>query len=266
MQPVPNGGDGIVIGGEAQSNTIGGAAPGAGNLISGNIGNGIQLQQVGTSVNQVLGNYIGTDRTGQVRLPNDDGVVLILGASNNIVGGVAPGAGNLVSGNNKSGVQLENADTTGNQIIGNRIGLGVSDATPLGNSLDGVKFQDGASTNTIGTGNLIAHNGYAGVLLLGAATRKNRITGNAIIATPRLGIDLGYDGVTPNDAGDSDAGPNDLQNFPLLTGAFATATGTLIRAPWAAQPQRPSPWSSSRAQAATALATGRVLRFSVRER
>ena len=88
VQPVPNGGDGIVIGGEAQSNTIGGAAPGAGNLISGNIGNGIQLQQVGTSVNQVLGNYIGTDRTGQVRLPNDDGVVLILGASNNIVGGV----------------------------------------------------------------------------------------------------------------------------------------------------------------------------------
>ena len=142
---------------------------------------------------------------------------------------MAPGAGNLVSGNNKSGVQLENADTTGNQIIGNRIGLGVSDATPLGNSLDGVKFQDGASTNTIGTGNLIAHNGYAGVLLLGVGHSKEpnyrkRDHSNA----ERSALISAMHGVTPNDAGDSDAGPNDLQNFPLLTGAFATATGTLI--------------------------------------
>ncbi len=42
-----------------------------------------------------------------------------------------------------------------------------------------------------------------------------------------LAIDLGNDGFTPNDAGDADAGPNELLNFPVITGFTAGAlTGT----------------------------------------
>ena len=54
------------------------------------------------------------------------------------------------------------------------------------------------------------------------------VQGNAIYSNAALGIDLDGDGVTPNDAGDSDAGGNQLQNFPVLTSASATtAVGTL---------------------------------------
>jgi hypothetical protein len=43
-----------------------------------------------------------------------------------------------------------------------------------------------------------------------------------ILHSGRLGIDLGSDGVTPNDPGDGDAGPNNLQNYPVLTSALVT--------------------------------------------
>ncbi|MGI8955297.1 MAG: hypothetical protein ACR2II_00045, partial [Chthoniobacterales bacterium] len=58
------------------------------------------------------------------------------------------------------------------------------------------------------------------------------ILGNAIFANSGLGIDLGGNGATPNDTGDGDTGPNNLQNFPVLTsasiaGGTATIAGTL---------------------------------------
>jgi hypothetical protein len=50
----------------------------------------------------------------------------------------------------------------------------------------------------------------------------NRILYNSIHSNAELGIQLGADGVTPNDPPanmDSDTGPNRLQNFPVLTSA-----------------------------------------------
>jgi hypothetical protein len=43
-----------------------------------------------------------------------------------------------------------------------------------------------------------------------------------------LGIDLGRDGITPNDTGDPDSGPNNLQNFPVLTSASTGGGSTTI--------------------------------------
>ena len=50
---------------------------------------------------------------------------------------------------------------------------------------------------------------------------NNRITGNSIHDNGGLGIDLGSDGVTLNDVGDGDAGPNNLQNYPVLSAAIS---------------------------------------------
>ena len=72
-------------------------------------------------------------------------------------------------------------------------------------------------------GNVIAFNGGLGVYV--RAGTGNAILGNSIFANGDLGIDLGVtannanDGVTPNDPGDADAGPNDRLNFPVLTSA-----------------------------------------------
>ncbi len=56
--------DGVIIQLGASNNTVGGATPGAGNLISGNGGNGVDITDPGTSGNLVAGNRIGTDPNG----------------------------------------------------------------------------------------------------------------------------------------------------------------------------------------------------------
>src|SRR5206468_11785976 len=73
-----------------------------------------------------------------------------------------------------------------------------------------------------GTGNTIAFNSGRGVRV--GQGEFVTIVGNSSAANGGLGIDLAGDGVTPNDAGDVDIGPNDLQNFPVITAAFAGST------------------------------------------
>jgi hypothetical protein len=57
----------------------------------------------------------------------------------------------------------------------------------------------------------------------------NTIRSNSIFANGGLGIDLGTDVVTVNDDGDGDTGPNNLQNFPVLS-VVPSQTGHVITA------------------------------------
>jgi hypothetical protein len=211
------------------NNTIGGAVAGARNVISGNTGVGVDLA---SQNNRIEGNYIGADTTGTRAVPNGTGV--IVRGTDHAIGGTAPGAGNLISGNRGSGVVI-NAGTA-NRVQGNLIGTDATGRTALGNQQSGVEVGPAASNITIGgteagAGNTIAFNGGVGVLVQGAGATGNSIRGNAIHSNGGLGIDLGGDGVTPNDPGDADTGPNQLQNLPVLSVALAggttRVTGTL---------------------------------------
>ena len=128
---LPNTGKGIVVYGGGSNNTIGGTAPDAGNVISGNSNSGIQIQATGANGNIVQGNKIGTNAAGTGPVPNDIGISISWGPDNNVIGGTAADAGNLIASNTNDGIQLiELADATlNNAILGNTFhsngGLGI---------------------------------------------------------------------------------------------------------------------------------------------
>lgn len=65
--------------------------------------------------------------------------------------------------------------------------------------------------------NTIQLNGTAGIRLTGsAASTGNLLSPNIFNRNWGLGIDLASEGVTPNDDGDLDAGPNDILNSPEI--------------------------------------------------
>jgi titin len=241
---VPNGSRGISV--NSGYNTIGGTTPCARNLISGNKYIGVHIGPSSASQNKVQGNYIGTTASGMAALGNQGYGVLIQAASNNLIGGLD--AGNLISGNNSVGVGLSDngGTTTHNWIQGNMIGPKRNNTYLSAVQTRGVSIVGNPSYNTVGgttpggtkpgEGNRIAYNGDIGVVVVGPSTYPvgNAIQGNSITANTQLGIDLGADGVSVNDdSPDADGGPNQYQNFPILSAStsLATAVGAITSAP-----------------------------------
>jgi ELWxxDGT repeat protein len=250
---LPNGGAGIILL-NASNNRIGSAgnilvAAAERNVISGNAQAGIGI--VDSANNVVAGNYIGLDAHGGL-LGNGNGFEGISLAGNshgNRIGAASAATGeaerNVISGNALAGISLGRTDwivlslagnaTVGNSIAGNYIGTDPSGLILAPNG-QGILIEGGASENSIGNpslglGNLITGNSGNGVTVLGADSTGNAIRANAIFNNGGLGIDLGGDGVTPNDLLDVDVGANKLQNYPLIAltapGAQTRVIGTL---------------------------------------
>jgi uncharacterized repeat protein (TIGR01451 family) len=221
--------DGILLS-AAHNNVIGGAAPGARNVISGN-STGVQISS-GATNNFVQGNYIGLDVTGTIGLGQTGDGVDISASSQNVIGGLNPGEGNVISANGNSGVDVVSSGSLSNRICGNFIGTDVTGESALGNGTYGVLINASVRDITIGApgaGNLIAFNGLDGVGVANNTAITNiTVRANRIHSNGEIGIDLGLNGVTLNDAGDTDGNPNGLQNFPVLTAATNTATNLLV--------------------------------------
>lgn len=133
-------------------------------------------------MNQVVGNFIGTDSSGMNSLKNGvDGVDLDQ-ATGDTIGGSAEGAGNVISGNAASGISFT-AGASGNQVLGNLIGTNKLGKTSLSNAGDGV-YLASVTGNTIGgttncDRNVISGNGLSGIDLATAAN-GNLVMGNYI--------------------------------------------------------------------------------------
>jgi hypothetical protein len=210
---------------------IGGAATTERNLISGNASGGIDLSAFATE-NVIANNYIGTTADGLEALPNGHGIGLAGPA--NLVGSASPNAGNLISGNTVSGIQIDTNAANFNEVIGNAIGVDAAGGD-LGNGGAGVQIESNASNNVIGApgdGNVIQFNDGGGVTVAGNESLGNSIRGNSMQDNASIGIDL-LDTFfeSPNDPADPDEGPNRIQNTPTFGSVeYTEATNTLVAA------------------------------------
>ncbi|MBL9172129.1 MAG: hypothetical protein JNL10_01220 [Verrucomicrobiales bacterium] len=234
---------------DGANNRIGGTSPGQRNIIARNLAVGVLVGRpenlkfkkpsddpsprvaAGTVIQ---GNWIGLDASGLRPAPNGAtfrikdgaGVLLSHSATGTLVGSATAGARNVISGNLGQGILVDAASGTAHVIQGNRIGFSGDGAIPVPNSKEGISVvgEPVVVIGGLGSGqaNTVANNagpginlsqmkpGVPGLPLDGNLVYNNFLPANILLSNPR----------TPNDSGDADQGPNGLQNWPLLVGAF----------------------------------------------
>lgn len=187
------------------------------NIISGNGDAGLS---VSGNNNEFYNNYIGTNITGMISIPNvNEGMRLNLSSAanaNNTIGGTLVTQRNVISGNGGSGIVIM-TNSLHNKIQNNYLGVASDGVSVLPNTLDGITCNSqnnligGINTSEI---NLIANNKSSGIYV--GPVNGNSILGNLIFNNTGLGIDLDPTGVNTNDANDADGGSNDGLNYPVI--------------------------------------------------
>jgi len=157
--------------------------------------------------------------------------ILVSGNRNQIgalIGFAAYGV-NLVDGNQGSGIEVAGGDQ--NSLWANHVGLSAL------NGGAAVFVHSGATRTTVVQCDLHYGAGIGvrvGTDLVDAATTRTDIGTNSFTGSG-MWIDLAGDGPTANDPCDADTGPNELQNWPIVTAAseagFVTLTATLNSKP-----------------------------------
>ncbi len=193
-------------------------------------------------------NLVGTDATGTNALGNGGNGLLITG---DLGGGTSDVGRNFLSGNYENGFAVDATDYTIYQgpLF---IGTDVTAMHDLGNQGNGIfvappgTFAPHAAAEgpsppvqlvAMNRGRtIVAFNRRNGAVMTTSSDTRWDISGCSFFSNHLLAIDLGNDGVTPNDPCDSDSGPNDLQNYPILSAALSTGeqitiTGSLDSLP-----------------------------------
>ena len=236
---IPNGESGIYAF-RSDSLIIGNEGLGSSNIISGNIGSGITLKGILDASNpvgsKIWNNVVGLAIDKLTPLGNDeDGVTLDEASHVQIGDSISTNRGNIISGNGSQGISITdvNMDNEMNSdsiyVYGNLIGVNEV-LNNVGNESTGIRI-GGSESIFIGwynqsNRNIIAYNDGNGISV---DESQNVLIGiNHIYENEFLGIDLGLDGVTENDADDSDEGANALLNFPdFINSNYNLSTNTL---------------------------------------
>ncbi len=219
-----NGANGIAILGASSGNTIGGTTALAGNLISGNGQRGILMRGSGVAGNFIAGNAIGLDLSLAISLPNkQDGVAILQGANNNIVGD--PNGINLIEGNGRFGVSISGPGTTGNNINNNTIAF---------NTSSGIQISAGTSNNIVTGFNTLSSNKGHGIHITGAGTAGNVVSQNRIgtnfagdtaFGNKLNGVQING-GATGNIIGGTSVGDSNIISGNTQFGVNITGSGT----------------------------------------
>ncbi|MFA5834458.1 MAG: right-handed parallel beta-helix repeat-containing protein [Bacteroidota bacterium] len=235
--PLGNRSSGIVLE-LARGCTVGGNSFSDANIIAANGEAGVKIHyssgNIVTSNNRVMHNYIGTNAANDSGLGNFYGVTVLRNAPRNII------ESNVISRNKRHGIYIYRFLQTGDStfIRKNFIGTDATATLSMGNDSAGVMIEEGFGNiiggNNASDGNTIMYNGIDGVFIKKGT--GNTILSNIIKKNKQLSIDLGDEGSTVNDNSDSDAGANNLQNYPVITfikvsGANTTVTGMLKSTP-----------------------------------
>ena len=176
------------------------------NVISSNDSHGVSLSGSGATDAGIDFNTIGLNASGTADLGNSGSGIHISGVRDTVI------SLNVISGNDSYGVTLTGSGTYDTFVSANYIGTNESDAS-LGNGGSGVVIEGSSYKNSV-EGNIISNNTGDGVTVTATGTSGNTIRQNSIHSNGGIGIDLNGDGVTANDTGDTDTGPNFLQNYP----------------------------------------------------
>lgn len=211
---------------------------------SGNIDTGVEMTD-GTVV--IDGNYVATNTDEGIDVNGGTSTVI---QNNHITSNGDNSCEDNITINSGSGIVIqqnliENASSLG--IDGN----GISGSVTISENTITASGQDGAAcsgnienagilldgSNSTISNNIIASNGGPGIVLAGGNTSGNLISQNSIYAngtaSDALGIDLDSsddvgDGVTLNDTGDADSGPNGSLNFPIISTAYKSGPNIVV--------------------------------------
>ncbi|HVQ38730.1 MAG TPA: hypothetical protein VMS31_14425 [Pyrinomonadaceae bacterium] len=217
-------------------NRIGGTSPGMGNLISGNLGAGIEIRNNSPGT-LVQGNYLGTDINGnypvaffETHIGSGTGIA-ISGSDNTVIGGTEPGARNIISGNNRGGIDIQNS--AGTIIKGNIIGTDAAGRYALANNKNGIEMHHTRNTVIGGTepgarniisGNKFGPSGSGNGILIMSNGNSSTVTADNVIRGNYIGV--GEDGVTsiPN----SDNGVIIVNATNTIIGGSEPGAGNIV--------------------------------------
>lgn len=226
-----NGRHGILVAVQAENNRIAGNIIGisSANTPAGNAAFGIQLLNCS---NNIIGtNSDGNGDAAEANIIGSNGNGGIIIATNEFFGFNFPASGHIIAGN-IIGTDATQTVNLGNLGAGITIFAGTTGGGGALNISDNIIGSNNDGTNDAGEGNIITNNSI-GVLLTEippSTNTGNKISRNSIFLNTELAIDIFGDGVSGNDDGDADAGPNGLLNAPVIStiqllGGNLTITG-----------------------------------------
>ncbi len=183
----PNRLDGILITSSGGNNTV------RTSIVSGNLGNGIEIGGNATGV-QVTETAVGTNTSIQTPLANGgDGILITGNAHGNAIGGFQPSIEPQVTVSSNAGYGIRiTGKAHDNVVFHTNIGTNAQASGPLSNGLGGIYLGPGTSSNTIGGGKTpafqdkILYNGGLGVTI--QSSNGNTVVGDEILGNAGGGV------------------------------------------------------------------------------